>query len=226
MNHAQNITRIKSVYNALGDLKDSVIFVGGATISLYADREAPQVRETDDVDIVVQITSRSQYALLEQKLRDIGFQNVTTSGFVGRFMVKGIIVDVMPTEESILGFSNKWYAYGFKSAVWYKIDSNHRVKIFTAPVFIATKLEAFKNRGNRDGRTSADFEDIVFVLENRLAIWEEIRNESAEIKSYLHEEFAMHLTNPYLQEWLSVHSDTYPPSSYYIIQEMKAFVSS
>ena len=43
MNHHRNITRIKAVSNALEDLKDLVVFVGGATVSLYADRIAPEV---------------------------------------------------------------------------------------------------------------------------------------------------------------------------------------
>ena len=38
------------------------------------------------------------------------------------------------------------------------------VKIFQAVYFIASKLEAFNDRGNNDGRMSSDFEGIVFVL--------------------------------------------------------------
>jgi hypothetical protein len=32
MSHHENIMRIKAIYNALGPLKDKVVFVGGATI--------------------------------------------------------------------------------------------------------------------------------------------------------------------------------------------------
>lgn len=82
----------------------------------------------------------------------------------------------MPTNEAILGFSNIWYEGGFKNAVDYIIDDQHTVKIFSAPYFIASKLQAFKNRGNNDGRVSTDFEDIIFVLDNRSTIWEEMKN--------------------------------------------------
>lgn len=37
MSHHINLTRIKGVANALSDLKDEIAFVGGATVSLYAD---------------------------------------------------------------------------------------------------------------------------------------------------------------------------------------------
>jgi hypothetical protein len=38
MSHQVNITRIKAVNNALEELAADVIFVGGAVVSLYADR--------------------------------------------------------------------------------------------------------------------------------------------------------------------------------------------
>ena len=52
MNHThENIVRIKAVHNLLAELKDKVVFVGGATVSLYAQRETTAIRETKDVDI-------------------------------------------------------------------------------------------------------------------------------------------------------------------------------
>ncbi len=226
MSHTENITRIKAVYNALKDLKNDVVFIGGATVSLYADRQATEIRPTEDVDILVEISSRWEYAALEQRLRDIGFANDTNASFLGRYTLPGIVVDVMPTDEKILGFSNIWYKEGFKTAIDYSIDDEHQVKIFTPPIFIATKFEAFKNRGRNDGRTSSDFEDIVFVLENRSIIWQEMAETSVDLASYLHREFSVLLENKYCMEWLTSHSSVYPPSSDYIMSEMKSFVNN
>lgn len=50
--------------------------------------------------------------------------------------------------------------------------------------FLATKLEAFKSRGYVDPRQSHDFEDIVYVLENRNSIWFELANGGESVKSY------------------------------------------
>ncbi len=224
MSHNENITRIKAVYNALGDLKNKVVFVGGATVSLYADRQATEVRPTDDVDILIEISSNWEFANLDQQLRDRGFKNDATAKFVGRYTLPGIIVDVMPTDEKILGFSNRWYLEGFQTAINYSIDEQHQVKIFTPPIFIATKLEAFKSRGNNDGRTSSDFEDIVFVLENRTAIWQEMAETSGELASYLQREFSVLLDNKYCVEWINANSNAYPPTSNFIVSEMKLFV--
>jgi len=222
MSHKANITRIKAVSNALEHLKDQVIFVGGATVSLYADRAATEARPTDDVDLVVEIATRWEYAALEKQLRKIGFQNDITSTYIGRYTLTGIIIDVMPTDVSILGFTNAWYEGGFKAAVDYTIDDHHTVKIFSSSYFIASKLEAFKNRGNNDGRTSTDFEDIVYVLENRRTIWDEMKVSDEKVRSYLIQEFKKLHINPYIEEWLDAHA---PASSSFILENLENFIA-
>lgn len=100
----------------------------------------------------------------------------------------------------------------------------HTVKLFSAPYFLASKLEAFKKRGNKDGRTSSDFEDIVFVLENQDAIWEEMENAEASVKQYLQIEFSGLLANKYIEEWIDVHVSFQSPSStYHILEQLENF---
>jgi hypothetical protein len=159
MSHHENISRIKAVYNALGPLKDKVVFVGGATVSLYRERDWPEVRITEDVD--------------------------------------------------------------------YTIDPQHTIKIFSAPYFLAAKLDAFLDRGHGDGRTSSDFEDIVFLLEHRSAIWKECEAAPLEVRTYLKTEFKKLLTNLFLEEWIDAHIDfRSPPSTDYIIEQLREFVHS
>lgn len=55
MSMQQNITRIKVVNDALEELADEVVYVGGATVALYADRPAGESRPTDDVDILIEL---------------------------------------------------------------------------------------------------------------------------------------------------------------------------
>lgn len=94
----------------------------------------------------------------------------------------------------------------------------------TAPYLIATKLEAHKSRGNNDGRTSHDFEDIIYVLENRSSIWTEITNANDSVKIYLRQEFQNLLSNPNLFEWIDSHVERgSPPATYFIIDELKKF---
>lgn len=231
-NHHINIDRIRAVAEALGKLKDDVVFVGGATVSLYADRMAQEVRETLDVDIVVQIYTSLDYAKLEDQLRQLGFSHDITANFVGRFKLGDLIVDVMPISEAILGFSNKWYKEGFEAAIEHTIGDHYQIKIFTAPYFIASKIAAFRNRGKNkqgeyDGRTSDDFHDIIFILENRSSIWDEIKLSPASVRAYLKKEFANLLAGPYIEEWIDVHvSYNSPPATYYIMQQLNDFIKA
>ena len=206
MSHNINITRIKAVSNALEKLQTPVVFVGGATVSLYADiafREA--VRPTDDVDVLIEIVAYRDYAAIEERLRAIGFTNDTASKIICRYKYHGLIVDIMPTDGKVLGFSNKWYVSGFKQAIDFEIDKQHIVQIFPLSYFIASKLEAYKSRGKNDGRTSTDFEDIIFVLNNRKAIWQDLHNAEVPLRKYLQEEFTTLLNAEYFDEWVAAH---------------------
>ncbi len=227
MSHLQNITRIKAVYDALEELSILVVFVGGATVSLYKDRPAGDVRPTDDVDILVELINYSGYAAIEAILRKKGFHNDTESGVICRYRVNGIIVDVMPTNDSILGFSNAWYPDGFSNAVTIKLDEDCNIKIFSSPYFIATKLEAFKSRGKNDGRTSSDFEDIVYVLNNRTTVWDEFRAAPKKLKIYLQTQFRLLLENEYLDEWISSNLDfSEQRRVVYIIGGLREFIEA
>jgi predicted nucleotidyltransferase len=205
MSHLDNITRIKAVSFALEELSPEVVFVGGAVVSLYSTRPEVETRSTDDVDIVVEIARYKEYAAIEEKLRSKGFVNDVASGVICRYLIQGIIVDVMPTSEEVLGFSNKWYPAAFAKSVQIKLDDGLPIRIFSAPYFLATKLEAFTDRGENEGRFSPDFEDIVHVLNNRETVWEEIKQADESVKRYLKSEFEKLLGQEYIGEWISVH---------------------
>lgn len=225
MNHDINIVRIKAVYNSLGDLKDKVVFAGGAAISLYPDRVAFEPRPTDDVDVLIELLNYTDRAQLEEKLRFLGFDHDKESGIVCRYIIQGITVDIMPTTPEPSGFSNRWYPEGFKNAVAVHVDENTSIKILSAPYFIATKLEAFKGRGNSDGRISHDFEDIIFVLENRQSIWDEMTNANGELRDYFKNEFSELTRNPYIIEWIDCHAEPgFPPLTKFILDKMKKLI--
>lgn len=53
----------------------------------------------------------------------------------------------MPTVKDILGFANRWYPLAKTSAQPMTLPSGQGIKLIAAPVFIAIKLETFKDRG-------------------------------------------------------------------------------
>ena len=102
-----NLTMIETIAKAFGDMCDRIVFVGGATTVCYVNRSgAPESRPTLDVDCIIDVTSRQNYSHLETVLRAKGFMHDTSEGApVCRWIYAGIKVDIMPTDERILGFN-------------------------------------------------------------------------------------------------------------------------
>ena len=66
-------------------------------------------------------------------------------------------------EFRILGFSNQWYKHAAQHKIQYCLSNQATINLIPAPYFIATKLEAFKNRGQNDYLASHDLEDVITV---------------------------------------------------------------
>lgn len=204
MSQHTNIVRIKAIAGLLEQLKEDVVFVGGATVALYADTIAAEARPTNDVDVIIELVSYHGYAELDERLRAVGFVNDAESGVICRYQIQGITVDIMPTHPEVIGFSNKWYPAGFKEAISIEVD-DRSIKIFSLPFFIASKLEAFKSRGKGNYLFSSDFEDIVYVLENSSQAQVLLLDASAEVLTYLQNAFAEMLSDPDFEEGLTAH---------------------
>jgi len=203
----ENLVRMKAVALALKDLKQDYVFVGGATVALYATDSAlsTEVRPTDDVDVIVELATYKGYSELDARLRAIGFQNDILSGVICRYKIQGIIVDVMPTDPQAIGFSNRWYPEGFATAKEVELDEETTIKVFTLPYFIASKWEAFKGRGQDDYRTSKDFEDLVYILENVDDLEQELKNGPEHVQGWLREEIGRVIDTDNFEEGLYAH---------------------
>ncbi|MDB5272719.1 MAG: hypothetical protein JWO58_1086, partial [Chitinophagaceae bacterium] len=94
---------------------------------------------------------------------------------------------------------------GVKTAVDHALKEKESIRIFTTPYFIASKMEAFKTRGKGDVYASHDLEDIIFVLDNRDTIEEELSAADAPVKEYLKKEFNVLLRNSSFEEALIGH---------------------
>ncbi len=206
-----NRLRLRAVAQQLGPLNEQVVYVGGATVSLYVDPVAAgETRPTDDVDVVIELASYTSYGLLDERLRAQGFQNDTESGVICRYRMPGllidlmesVVVDIMPTRPEILGFSNRWYTEGYERAIPYELDAQTTIRIFPLAYFLAAKFEALASRGGRDLRVSPDFEDIVFVLDNAPGLPGQLRDGSEAVQIYLRETFTILLARPDTTEGL------------------------
>lgn len=210
MNHQANLVRLRAVANALADLNERVVFVGGATLSLYVtDPAVAEPRPTDDVDVVVEVASYVEFSRqIDEQLRRLGFANDVESTFIYRYKIRGLVVDVMSTDEKVLGFSNRWYKEGVRQSVTYALDEGQSIRIFPAPYFIAAKFDAFNSfRHGHDPRMNSDFEDIVYVFDSRPELFSEISQSPAEVRSFLRREMNRLLTDPTIEEIVYGHLD-------------------
>jgi len=197
-----NIDMLQTVANGLGELKDIVVFVGGVVAGLYADDPAASdIRPTKDVDCIIELKSRMEHARLEENLRTKGFVHDTSEDApVCRMIYQKIKVDVMPTDEKILGFSNIWYKEGIENRITKTLPDKTEVFVFPPEYYLAAKFEAHKGRGGNDLRQSHDFEDIIYIMENCTDLFDDIRNANSTVKIYLKVECRNLLNNNNITE--------------------------
>lgn len=192
---SSNIDLLSAVARRLGPLLEDVAFVGGATVSLYATRSGLiPVRPTDDVDIIIEVASRVRYHVFSERLRQLGFHEDVEAQILCRWRVDGIVVDVMPTDTSILGFANCWYPLALATAQPFSLKPDLTIRLITSPCFLGTKIEAFLGRGQGDFLLSHDIDDLLSVMLSRNEIVEEVRNAPEELREYLGLQF---------REWLN-----------------------
>jgi hypothetical protein len=197
-----SIEMLQKVAKALGPLKDKVVFVGGTIPSLLVtDPAAPSLRPTKDVDLIVDTPKRQQYADFEAKLRDLGFQ--IQSPPICRYGIDDILVDVMTT-SNIQGFSDRWYPEAFSTAEETTLPNGTLIRTIRAPLFLATKLNAWRERGMRD-YLAHDIEDILAVIDGRPALLDEIRQSSPAVQQFLAGTFKELMDDGRFQEIIPAH---------------------
>jgi hypothetical protein len=178
----------------LGDL----VFLGGAVTSLLVtDEGAGPPRTTLDVDAIAEISSYAEYTAFGERLRALGFSEDTSEGApLCRWVHSGTVLDVMPLDETILGFSNRWYRAAMGAATLHWLAQDLQLRVVTAPYFLATKIEAFRGRGQGDFLASHDLEDLISVVDGRSTTVDEVRTETPLLREYLRTAIAGLLTEP------------------------------
>jgi hypothetical protein len=84
-----------------------------------------------------------------------------------RWIIAGIKVDLMTSDDQALGFSNRWYAHALQTSRRYTLADGSTIELVSAVAFLATKLEAYKGRGSGDCLRSKDIEDVIAILDGR-----------------------------------------------------------
>ena len=100
----QLLVMLETVAKALGDdLRGRLVFVGGCTTALFITDEITLegVRATDDVDLIVDLVGRAQWAQLQEQLRQKGFAESPEDDVICRMRLGDLKVDIVDyTSES------------------------------------------------------------------------------------------------------------------------------
>lgn len=171
-----NLAMLIAMAQAMGPLCEQVVFVGGcATGLLVDDVELTDVRPTEDVDAIVDVASLVAYHRMADQLMERGFkQTMADNTPPFRWFWNRMQLDLVPLDEKVLGFANPWYRVGYEAALSVELPGGLLLRHLSVPYFLATKFEAFKDRGQNDVYQSHDLEDIMTVMEGRTSAVREV----------------------------------------------------
>lgn len=191
-NRERNLDQLRLAAIELTPLLDRMVFLGGCTTGLFiSDPAAADIRPTMDVDVIVELAGRAEYHALEAQLRELGFaQPMEEDDPICRWRKGFVVVDIMPTDPTILGFGNQWYPEAIASAETLDLGNGLVIRVVTPPMFVATKIEAFEGRGKGDFYGSQDIEDLIAVIDGRKELVAELRQSASHIREYVSEHFA------------------------------------
>ncbi len=220
---------IRTIALALEKTGYRYYFVGGAASQFYIDdNNSSKVRPTDDIDCVVEIVIYKDFTLFEEKIIKLGFKKKHDSKNICRWKYKNIYVDIIPSEfKKILGFTNRWYEEGIENAISKKMG-NITIHYFSLPYFMASKMEAYKNRGKGDIFGSTDLEDIIIVMDGIIDL-NVFSDFPLKVMNFMHQAFSELMENPRFLDAIIGHIDISPvreKRAMRIYDFMKKFIDS
>lgn len=181
-----NVAKVELIATALGPLRGQLVFVGGCAAGLLlTDPAAASARVTFDVDLLAEVAALPGYYKLEKQFARQGFKRDTSpEAPICRWRFGELEVDLMPMDSRVLGFANRWYPLVVATAQQCVLPSGNAIRLIAAPAFLATKFEAFADRGGGDMLASHDLEDIINIVDGRPELRDEVAGAPAELRAY------------------------------------------
>lgn len=171
---------------------------------MISDPAADPPRPTEDVDFAVMAASNAELHVLEQRLRKLGFDDPwRAEDPIGRLRCGELVLDVTSAVETASGFSNRWYRSAIERRLATRLPNGIQIHHIDGPHFIATKLEAFDDRGEGDVVGSHDIEDIVRTVDGRPSIVAETRHAPRTLQDFVAERLAACLADRWFLEALT-----------------------
>lgn len=187
---------IARIARRLEPLETRMVFLGGAIVPFLLDHPGlTPIRPTMDIDLAIEVVTRLDYSKIEEKLIALKFSPDTSEGAPKcRWVIEGLEVDVMPVKDPTGEWRVRWFDVALETAETRVVDDTPCL-IAPAPSFIATKMEAFADRGKGDFQASHDMEDIITVVDGRETLESEIRASSEALCTYIADTLAAYMKN-------------------------------
>jgi hypothetical protein len=178
--------QLETAAAVLGPILGEVVFVGGATIHLWlTEPGAPPARATEDVDVVCEVTTRTEYYRLGGRLRERGLSEASDGTVICRWR--------SADPELVLG-----YEEAIATATAITLGSGAEIRAATPAALVATKLAAWKGRGEGDLLRSLDIHDVLTLVDGRPELVSEIEAAEPKLRAYIRDELVQLQAEPYL----------------------------
>jgi hypothetical protein len=105
-----------------------------------------------------------------------------------RHRESGLLFDLMPVDDEVLGFSNPWYAHAVQTAGPLEIAEGVSIRLISAV--------AFASRGKGDFLSSHDLEDVLNVVNGREELVEEMCAAPGALRAAVAQTFSRLLADP------------------------------
>lgn len=200
-----NAQHVRRTAIALGGLLHEVVFVGGQMVPFFiTDRGLHRLRPTDDIDVIVECRTRQAYHEFAQRLDTLGFRPDQSPGApVCRFRTaEGLVLDAMPIDGDILGFSNQWYSLVMDTAVSVDLTAGVVIRAAHPAALFATKWDAFLDRGAADPFGSHDLEDLLMLIAGRPEIADELMQLPSELRVFIADSVRTLIASPWFDDVL------------------------
>lgn len=166
---------------------------------LLTNPAAAGVRPTEDVDAIVEVTTLAADHARRPLLAERGFiQTMADNTPPFRWFWNWLQLDLVRVDAHVLGFANRWHRAGFAAAASTALGGSVGLRHLDAPHFLATKFEAYNDRGGRNIYLGHDLEDIVTVIDGRAELAEELLQAEPELRAHVVEQTRALLAHPEL----------------------------
>ena len=152
-----NLPKLVLAAKELGPLKDQVVFAGAAVLGLLItdDVIVEDLRATQDVDCVIELTTKEQWTRVSYQLvHALGFHADTRDGApMCRFVKLELVLDVIPSSHNILGFGSRWLRACLKSPDMRILPNGTEISVIQPAYFLAAETTILQKA--KTSRTSS-----------------------------------------------------------------------